>query len=210
MIGCVYILTKPVNKDLVKIGYSKDINKRLRTLNSSSAVPYSFELYATYEVDKHLEDMKLHQIIDKLNPTLRTVEQVGNKKRIREFFKMPKEDAYLLFQAIAELSGTEDRLKFYGSEQDRKDVEKREMQLNRHHFKEIKFRSSLTNKEYYTKTNERGTLSIYEAKTNLEVPSHSKISKKQIVLQALKDLNIEATNKETLYQLVHKLQKVLN
>ena len=58
-----------------------------------------------------------------------------------------------------------------------------------------------------TKTNEKGTLSVYETKTNIEVPNNSKPSKKQIILQALKDLNVEASNEETLYQLMRKLQK---
>ena len=179
----------------------------METLNSNSGLPYSFKKYATYRVKERLEDIKLHTIIDKLNPSLRTVEENDGKKRIREFFKITKEDAYLLFEAIAEISGTADRLVCYATKKKQEAIKERELQINRHHFKEIEFHSSLTNKSYYTKTNEKGTLSVYEKETNIEVPNNSKPSKKQIILQALKDLNVDASNKETLYQLMRKLQK---
>lgn len=206
-VGYIYILTNKSFPELVKIGYADDVDKRVETLNGNPGMPYSFKKYATYRVGERLEDIKLHAIIDKLNPSLRTVEENDGKKRIREFFKMTKEDAYLLFEAIAQISGTTDRLVCYGTKKEQEAIKERELQINRHHFKEIDFYSSLTNKTYYTKTNNKGTLSVYEAKTNIEVPNNSKPSKKQIILQALKDLNIEASNEETLYQLMRKLQK---
>lgn len=89
-------------------------------------------------------------------------------------------------------------------------LEKEELALNRHHFKGTKFYSSLTNKEYYTNTNDKGTLSVYESITGLEVPNNSNPSKKQILLQACKDLNIMVTNDNTLYQLAHKIEKETN
>lgn len=89
-------------------------------------------------------------------------------------------------------------------------LEKEELKLNRHHFKGVKFFSSLTNKNYYTKTNDKGTLSIYEVDTDIEVPNNSTPSKKQILLTACKDLNIAISNNETLYQLAHKLEKEIN
>ncbi len=205
--GVIYILTNKSFPDLVKIGYADDIDKRLETLNSNSGLPYSFKKYATYRVEERLEDIKLHTIIDKLNPSLRTVEENDGKKRTREFFKITKEDAYLLFEAIAEISGTADRLVCYATKKEQEAIKERDLQINRHHFKEIEFNSSLTNKSYYTKTNEKGTLSVYERETNIEVPNNNNPSKKQIILWALKDLNIEASNKETLYQLMRKLQK---
>ena len=36
------------------------------------------------------------------------------------------------------------------------------LDINRYHFKETEFKSSLTNKNYIGKTNEKGTLSIIE------------------------------------------------
>ena len=86
-------------------------------------------------------------------------------------------------------------------------LEKEELKLNRHHFKGVEFFSSLTNKNYYTKTNDKGTLSVYELDTNIELPNNSSPSKKQILLTACKDLNLEVSNSETSYQLAHKLEK---
>lgn len=51
------------------------------------------DLYAYYEVHKRLTDMKLHQMIDKINPDLRSIDNVNGKKRVREFYNMSKEDA---------------------------------------------------------------------------------------------------------------------
>ena len=62
-------------------------------------------MYATYEVDSALSDKKLHSILDKLNPDLRSAEEVDGKRRIREFYAMPPEDAYAILEAIAEING---------------------------------------------------------------------------------------------------------
>lgn len=73
------------------------------------------------------------------------------------------------------------------------------MAKNRHYFKDIKFKSSLINKTYYSRTKEDGTLGIYEEDTNSEISNNSNPSKKQILLQAVKDLNGEAESNITLY-----------
>lgn len=210
--GVIYIFTNPSFPEYVKIGYADDVNERLDILNSSTAVPFAFRVYATYEVDHKLEDKKVHKIIDTINPELRSVENVNGKIRKREFFQMSKEQAYTLLECIAEISGTKDRLHLIkATENDIKEEKEaneiREMKLNRHHFKDIEFYSSLTNKYYYTKTSEQGTLSIFEKDTNIEVPNNSNPSKKQIVLQAVKDLGEIADDGLTLYQLEHRLEK---
>ncbi|MGN0805332.1 MAG: GIY-YIG nuclease family protein [Candidatus Coproplasma sp.] len=109
--GVIYILTNPSFPDYVKIGYADDMNTRLKQLNRSECTPFAFRVYATYEVDTRLTDMKLHGIIDKLNPNLRAIDNVDGKKRIREFYAMTAEDAYSLFEAMAEIHGTMDKLK---------------------------------------------------------------------------------------------------
>jgi hypothetical protein len=81
---------------------------------------------------------------------------------------------------------------------------------NRHHFKEIEFYSSLTEKNYYSKTNEDGTLGIYEKETNKEIPNNSKPSKRQILYSALEELEGDLTGSNTLYQLEHKLEKLID
>ena len=109
--GYIYILTNPSFKEYVKIGYANDVKQRLDELNRSSAVPFAFRVYATYEVDSALSDKKLHSILDKLNPDLRSMEEIDGKKRVREFYAMTPEDAFSILEAIAEINGFKHRLK---------------------------------------------------------------------------------------------------
>ena len=107
----IYILTNPSFKEYVKIGCATDVKQRLDELNRSSAVPFAFRVYATYEVDSALSDKKLHSILDSLRPDMRSTEEIDGKKRIREFFAMAPEDAYSILEAIAEINGYKHRLK---------------------------------------------------------------------------------------------------
>ena len=109
--GYIYIMTNPSFKEYVKIGYAKDVQQRLDELNRSSAVPFAFRVYATYEVDSALSDKKLHAILDKINPDLRSMEEVDDKKRVQEFYAMTPEDAYAILEAIAEINNYKNRLK---------------------------------------------------------------------------------------------------
>lgn len=106
--GVIYILTNPSFPDFVKIGYADDIEKRLQQLNRSECVPFAFRVYATYEVNSRLSDLKIHSIIDKLNPNLRSIENFNGQKRVREFYAMTAEDAYSILEAIAEIHGCTD------------------------------------------------------------------------------------------------------
>ncbi len=214
--GAIYIFTNPSFPEYVKIGYAKDVKSRLKSLNASSSTPFAFRVYATYDVLDELEDLKLHSIIDNLNPNLRSVDEVDGRKRVREFFAMTKETAYGIFEAIAEISGTKDRLHLWQAnkkEEAEEEIaeENRDLAWNRHNFKEIKFFCSLTGKTYISKANEKGTLMILDAETGEEVPSFSKPSKKQIVAQALLDLGetIQKGKNDTLYQLTHRLEKII-
>ena len=101
--GYIYIMTNPGLKDMVKIGYATDVEARRKQL-STTALPYEYEVYATYETSGNLEDKKLHKMIDNLNPDLRI-------SRNREFFVLSPEDAYELLESIATISGTKDKLK---------------------------------------------------------------------------------------------------
>ncbi len=109
--GVIYILTNPSFPDYVKIGYADDIDKRLKQLNRSECVPFAFRVYATYEVTSRLSDLKLHAIIDKLNPELRSIEDFNGQKRVREFYAMKPEEAYDLLAAMAEIHDCMDKLK---------------------------------------------------------------------------------------------------
>ena len=108
--GVIYILTNPSFPDYVKIGYADDVSKRLKELNRSECIPFAFRLYAYYEVPRRLTDMKLHQMIDKLNPNLRSIEEFDGKTRKREFYNMTPADAYSILETIAQINGLEDYL----------------------------------------------------------------------------------------------------
>lgn len=60
-------------------------------------------MYLAY-ASGQLEDKKLHELIDALNPKLRLAKN-------REFFAMSAEKAYRLLEAIAIISGSADKLK---------------------------------------------------------------------------------------------------
>lgn len=109
--GVIYVLTNPSFPAYVKIGYADDIERRLKELNRSECIPFAFRVYATYEVDCRLSDVKIHSIIDRLNPNLRSIETFNGKKRVREFYAMSAEDAYSILEAIAEIHGRLDKLK---------------------------------------------------------------------------------------------------
>ena len=100
--GYIYIMTNPCLKDMVKIGYATNVEERRKQL-STTALPYEYEIYATYETSGKLEDKKLHKLIDNLNPDLRV-------SKNREFFVMSAEDAYELLESIATISGSQDKL----------------------------------------------------------------------------------------------------
>lgn len=109
--GVIYILTNPSFKEYVKIGYAHDIEKRLRQLNRSETIPFAFRVYAIYEVNSELTDKELHNLIDQLNPDLRTIETFDGKKRVKEFYAMSAEEAYAILESIAKISGTTSCLK---------------------------------------------------------------------------------------------------
>ena len=131
--GFIYVLTNPSFEEYVKIGYATDVQKRLNELNSSTAVPFAFRVYATYEVDSNLSDKKLHSILDKLNPDLRSMEEVDGKKRVREFYAMSPEDAYSILEAIAEINGYKDRLKKWKANAEEQKSEKMAEEIREHH-----------------------------------------------------------------------------
>jgi len=55
---------------------------------------------------------------------VRKSRNIGGKKRTREFYAMPPEDAYAILDAIAEINGSESRLKKWtATEDERRDKE---------------------------------------------------------------------------------------
>ena len=122
--GVIYILTNPSFPQYVKIGYADNVESRLKQLNNSECIPFAFRIYATYEVEERLTDLKLHALIDQFNPNLRSIDNVDGKKRVREFYAMSPEQAYSILETIAVLGGRKNRLKLWElSEEQRQDVE---------------------------------------------------------------------------------------
>ena len=131
--GVIYILTNPSFPEYVKIGYADDIDKRLQQLNRSECIPFAFRVYATYEVNSRLSDLKIHSIIDKLNPNLRSIENFNGKQRVREFYAMSPEDAYSILEAIAEIHGCADKLKRIAMDEAQKQAEETAQEIDAEH-----------------------------------------------------------------------------
>jgi len=122
--GVIYILTNPSFPQYVKIGYADNVDLRLKQLNNSECIPFAFRIYATYEVEERLTDLRLHSLIDQLNPSLRSIDTIDGKKRVREFYAMSPEQAYSILETIAILGGRKSRLKLWeASAEERKDIE---------------------------------------------------------------------------------------
>ena len=142
--GVIYILTNPSFPEYVKIGYADDIDRRLQQLNRSECIPFAFRVYATYEVNSRLSDLKIHSIIDKLNPNLRSIENFNGKQRVREFYAMSPEDAYSILEAIAEIHGCADKLKRIAMDEAQKKAEETAQEIDAEHKERLApFRFSL-------------------------------------------------------------------
>ena len=98
----IYIATnQSFKQELIKIGYSDDIDKRIIELSNTS-VPYPYRLYAWYESTK-LADKKIQELIDLLDEDARC-----NPKR--EFYKIEKETVYRILELISQVNGCEGKL----------------------------------------------------------------------------------------------------
>ena len=135
--GVIYILTNPSFPQYVKIGYADDVDSRLKHLNSSECTPFAFRIYATYEVEERLTDLKLHALIDQLNPNLRSIDNVDGKKRVREFYAMSPEQAYSILETIAVLGGRKDRLHLYEPSAEERKSENLAQEIEEEHIERL-------------------------------------------------------------------------
>ena len=94
-VGYVYILTNPAMPGIIKIGYTNDIGRRLRDLDTTG-VPQPYEPFFSVKTSKYeLLEKVIHRELDKLTDTrLRTN---------REFFKMEPDMARDLLLNISRL-----------------------------------------------------------------------------------------------------------
>ena len=113
--GLVYILTNPSMPDWVKIGFTdnEDISQRLKELNSSTAVPLSFRVYATLTVENPREiEQRVHALFDLIDDSLHSIEKTEHgKKRVREFFQVSPSKAYSVLEQVASLNNNLQNLK---------------------------------------------------------------------------------------------------
>lgn len=191
--GYIYILTNPSFEEYVKIGYADNVENRLRQLNRSECTPFAFNVYATYEVNYRLSDIKIHEIIDKLNPKLRAIDNFEGKKRVREFYAMSPQDAFGLLKSIAEINGTPERVQLATPNKKQKADEEEAKQIKKY----IRTRKRLTFSEYGIPIGSK-LVYIKDKDISCKVVSNSKVEYKGKVysLSALAGkLNIERGNK---------------
>ncbi len=91
--GIIYILTNPMfQDDVVKIGKTTNLERRLKDLGRGTGTPCPFECYAAYEMDNHEDIEKLmHTIYRELDM------HTDKEHKKKEFFRVPapKVDAVL-------------------------------------------------------------------------------------------------------------------
>ena len=135
--GVIYILTNPSFPQYVKIGYADNVESRLKQLNNSECIPFAFRIYATYEVEECLTDLKLHALIDQFNPNLRSIDNVDGKQRVREFYAMTPEQAYSILETIAVLGDRKDRLHLYDPSAEEKKSENLAQEIEKEHIERL-------------------------------------------------------------------------
>ena len=97
--GIVYIFTNPMYQDdVIKIGETTNLKKRLKDLSRGTAIPCPFECYAAYEMDnyKKVEDL-MHTIYRELDM------HTDKKHKKKEFFKVPASKADSVLSLISVL-----------------------------------------------------------------------------------------------------------
>lgn len=88
MPNIIYILTNEAMPGLVKIGYTLNLEQRMRELSTASGVPLPFECHYAAEVPDHVRiESLMHQLFSehRINPR-------------REFFRIPPEKAVIALQ----------------------------------------------------------------------------------------------------------------
>jgi len=131
----VYILTNPSFKEYVKIGKTEKqtIAERVKDLNRSSAVPFSFTIYATLETDKAGDaEESIFEMLKKYKYELRARERTASgKERVREFFLMEPEEAFDALRIVAIGQGLKDKIKLFSKTKEEVAEEKTAIEVER-------------------------------------------------------------------------------
>lgn len=115
--GIIYILTNPMfREDVIKIGITKDLSKRLKQLGCETGVPCPFECYVAYEIDDYKQVEKI------MHSIYRGVERHTDKEhKKKEFFQVHPSRADEVLSQLAELLNGQkiavDNRKIYTPEQ---------------------------------------------------------------------------------------------
>lgn len=126
--GYIYIMTNPALKDMVKIGYATDVESRRKQL-STTALPYEYEVYATYETLLYFlnDDGMVERIVENtpLTPEIENEVQNIKEKGIKELleeaildYKIPNPSARR--DAVEKIWDALERLKTYYTSLDKK------------------------------------------------------------------------------------------
>ncbi len=102
--GIIYILTNPLYlEDVIKIGKTTDLNRRIQELSRQTAVPCPFACYYAVEIDHY------HDIEKIMHVAYRGVDMATDKEhKSKEFFRVIPEKAQALLEKLASLhNGTE-------------------------------------------------------------------------------------------------------
>ncbi len=200
--GIIYLMSTVVD-GLIKIGKTDNYERRMKELekNGYRNVPGLKREFAI-ELEDYDEKETLLQTIfskSKLGDTELFSIDIDIAKQLLSAFDgkiiYPKEDKNEIFVKATDAVEEKELIKA--------------LDINRHHFKEIDFTSSLTGKKYHGQTGEDGTLVIIDVTRGQEIPNNSKPSKKAIIGQAIKDLGGVTDNSDTLYQRYRKLTKLV-
>lgn len=113
----IYILTNPSFKEYVKIGKAvkQTIADRVRGLNASSAIPFSFNIYAAYKTNNadRIEEF-LHDSIESFKVASRAREITkSGRERVREFFCMDAEKALEYLLKVAKMFGDDHNVRMF-------------------------------------------------------------------------------------------------
>lgn len=94
--GYVYIMINPSFKEnIIKVGQTTNIEKRIKDLSHSSGIPTPFQVYALMKTVQYVDlERALHNILE------RVVHKRVNAKR--EFFEIKPDEAYFLMQQLAQ------------------------------------------------------------------------------------------------------------
>lgn len=99
MRGIVYIFTNPMYQDdVIKIGKTTNLERRLKDLGRETGTPCPFECYAAYEVDNYVEvENLMHTIYRELDM------HTDKEHKKKEFFRVPAPKADSVLSLISNL-----------------------------------------------------------------------------------------------------------